>query len=451
MIKTLKIKHFRGFYQEECVEFALPNGKAGSGITLLVGPNNTGKTTVIEALLLNNGKKLNKGERHGNAKAVIIITDCDKNSIKYTNVNNGSGISVTGSNVFRPEPIAAKRSMGYRFNGKWSFNALVDISRGTDIRNSREFDIGPILKTILEEPQKKELFDKYMKGLIPHFTDWTIDTEEDNGNDYIEYKTKKCKHKSYLLGDGVISLFRIVAHLIHEENTTLIIDEPELSLHPAAQKRLSELLSDLTKSRQIILSTHSTYFFNWNDFVNGAQIIRFNKAGDEKCTSSRLESNKDYGKFIDNNILSYQKPHLLDVAAKEILFSDNILFLEGQEDVGLIKKWLSDNNIPQNFDIFGYGVGGETNIKLFLEMAKDLNILRVGAIYDKNTQSYKNDKKNYPDYLLLELPTNDIRDKDGESDKKKVEGIFNQKGVLKDKYNKEFRAIMENVIKFLSP
>ncbi len=49
-IKAIEIYGFRGFAAKQRVELALPNGKPGSGLTLIVGPNNSGKSTVVEAL-----------------------------------------------------------------------------------------------------------------------------------------------------------------------------------------------------------------------------------------------------------------------------------------------------------------------------------------------------------------------------------------------------------------
>jgi predicted ATP-dependent endonuclease of OLD family len=48
-IVTLAISGLRGFASDQTLSLAIPNGKPGSGLTVLVGPNNGGKSTVIEA------------------------------------------------------------------------------------------------------------------------------------------------------------------------------------------------------------------------------------------------------------------------------------------------------------------------------------------------------------------------------------------------------------------
>ena len=50
LISTLDIIGFRGFAQEQTLHFAQPTGAVGSGLTIIVGPNNGGKSTIIESL-----------------------------------------------------------------------------------------------------------------------------------------------------------------------------------------------------------------------------------------------------------------------------------------------------------------------------------------------------------------------------------------------------------------
>jgi predicted ATPase len=52
-------------------------------------------------------------------------------------------------------------------------------------------------------------------------------------------------HSSEGLGDGVISLM-FIADALHDspEGSMLVIDEPELSLHPSLLRRLSRVLAE---------------------------------------------------------------------------------------------------------------------------------------------------------------------------------------------------------------
>ncbi len=86
----------------------------------------------------------------------------------------------------------------------------------------------------------------------------------------------------------------------------------------------------------------------------------------------------------------------------------------------------------------------------FLEMAKDLGLQKIAALYDKDTNGcFENDKISYPAFLLRELPTVDIRDKPESGNKPKKQGVFDEKGNIKEEFKDKFRKIMGEFISFL--
>jgi AAA15 family ATPase/GTPase len=49
-IEKLEIEGFRGFSRSENLPFAVPNDRSGSGLTIITGANNSGKSTIVETL-----------------------------------------------------------------------------------------------------------------------------------------------------------------------------------------------------------------------------------------------------------------------------------------------------------------------------------------------------------------------------------------------------------------
>lgn len=74
------------------------------------------------------------------------------------------------------------------------------------------------------------------------------------------FQTKFAKYSEAVAGSGEIAVFRLVREVLAAENYSLILlDEPEVSLHPGAQHRLKEFLLDQIKKKkhQVVLTSHS--------------------------------------------------------------------------------------------------------------------------------------------------------------------------------------------------
>ena len=286
-LKNLTIEYFRGFYEPQLIEFAIPTMKSGSGLTIIVGPNNSGKSTILEALkkfTKRDKPQLTENERHINGSSKLKLVNT-KHEEKIIETYGGS------NTVYEGEKIYPTQNDFYLINARRYWRQFFspdsidedDYKSRISSRVSGEFidddsDFGPLISNIEKDANKKQKFDTLMKNLLPNFHSWTIELNEDNRN-YIKYTTGiGDTHISKYWGDGTINLFKIIAPLVEENSKEIIvIDEPELSLHPQLQKRLVKLLSEYSKNKQIILMTHSPYFVRWEDFENGAKIIRLNK------------------------------------------------------------------------------------------------------------------------------------------------------------------------------
>lgn len=81
-IKDISIEGFRGFGAKGTMELAVPNNESGSGLTIIVGPNNAGKSTIIEAFhVLSKRKNPSLAESKRNKLANELV------SIQITNIN----------------------------------------------------------------------------------------------------------------------------------------------------------------------------------------------------------------------------------------------------------------------------------------------------------------------------------------------------------------------------
>ena len=143
-----------------------------------------------------------------------------------------------------------------------------------------------------------------------------------------------------------------------------------------------------------------------------------------------LKKYDNYKKLIKGS--NWQQPFLMDIVAKEIFFHDNILFVEGQEDVGLLKQ---DNQLSDSVNLFGYGVRGINAFEFAFQLAKDLGVKKAGVLLDAGVDedSIKNElETNFTDveYKVIQWNKEDIRDKERYEQKRKT-GYFDRSGVKK--------------------
>jgi len=91
------------------------------------------------------------------------------------------------------------------------------------------------------------------------------------------------------LSDGTLRFMCLVAALLHPKfSATIIIDEPELGLHPYAIALLSDLIRHVSREKQIIIATQSATFL---DHFEPDDIIVIDRT-DDYSVFKRLESDQ---------------------------------------------------------------------------------------------------------------------------------------------------------------
>ncbi|HTN46349.1 MAG TPA: AAA family ATPase [Flavipsychrobacter sp.] len=221
-----------------------------NGITTLVGPNGTGKTQLLRGLK----KALTS---HGNGKKIRYISAGRLGIMEFYRSNYDGQRS---SPDFDRAEFGNKQSVTARHQNETISGDFATLSERTDI-------------LIKVQERLRKLFKRDI------FIDW------DNGNLRVFF-SRVGEPKYYSSGreaSGLLHIAAILAALYDDEVGCLLIDEPEVSLHPQLQ---SFLLNEMvkvagpnteTRKKLLVISTHSTEFIEVNSVNKLASVVFCNE------------------------------------------------------------------------------------------------------------------------------------------------------------------------------
>lgn len=441
MITKIGCIGYRGFSNFQELPLAIPNGKKGSGLTVLVGPNSGGKSTLVECFSKINQHEpsFTEGKRNkfANDKVKIEIHYDGKMGTLQTVESGGSETTwippydkpliyyIPSRRVFNP------------FFGKGMWDRLTFI-QNPEISQFRGNPLNNFTMRLFDANRNSSMeFNELFWKILGKELHWTID-QDDSGQYYIKIqKADTIFHNSEGLGEGVVSLLFIVDALFQAQpNELIVIDEPELSLHPQLQKRLLDAILETTKKVQIVISTHSPMMISIDSIINNGQIARVHEIKGNSTISHIDETCRQYFKSSLNNIYN---PHIFGNDARACFFAeDGVLITEGQEDVVLIPRLLEKLEISDHISLFGFGAGGASNIKNIAYILKCLGFSNICALFDgdKKEECAKfNQEFEQFGYKAWSLPADDIRDKEKHESGAK-QGILDKNCQIKSEIDK---------------
>lgn len=158
----------------------------------------------------------------------------------------------------------------------------------------------------------------------------------------------------------------------------LIVDEPEIYLHPDVQRQLLGILRDINPD--ILLASHSTEIMGEAD---PGEILLVDKS---KRSAERLKNVEGIQKALES-VGSVQNITLTQLAR-----SRKILFVEGMNDYKIIRRFSRKLNFPElstGIDITAFESGGFSSWEKIKSLAWGFNrtigtSLFIGAIYDRD-------------------------------------------------------------------
>ena len=332
MIKSIKIENFKCF-KENLVKL--------NKVSLLLGTNSGGKSSLIQALLLSK-MSLDSVSKGDNKSLDLITNDYGLNLHSFDEIIYQDAAADLFSielefqdhiSTIGYKPTDDNNVVEMNFKGQTGnfTSPLVYLSadrmisryqKSGDINNIRLGESNEYLGYIVEKGRQKNVIRIHAERNHWDYKDTSVlDIQINNWLDYIlpnsRVTAKNSSDDNYfslLFGDtsrhqtnvgyGISFILPIiVAGLIAEEDTILVVENPELHLHPQAQSNMAAFLAVIASSGvQVVIETHSEHivngfrkailydknplknkdltinYFNFNGFCNIEEVVLNEKA-----------------------------------------------------------------------------------------------------------------------------------------------------------------------------
>ena len=191
-------------------------------------------------------------------------------------------------------------------------------------------------------------------------------------------------------------------------NFILAIEEPELYLHPNGQRKMMNVLRNISKNDQVLICTHSNFFVDMFDYQNIIIVNRDNsgptnvfQVTEEIFKTEDEESRKRLKK-------TFRYLSLFDLSRSEMFFSRKVVLVEGDTENFIVPFWASRlAQKDKSYDFSSNNIcviecGGKTNIHIFMRVLNKFKIPYV-VIHDIDPIDFPEDKEGKRDQEKAKL------------------------------------------------
>jgi putative ATP-dependent endonuclease of OLD family len=157
------------------------------------------------------------------------------------------------------------------------------------------------------------------------------------------------------------------------DSVIFAMEEPELFLHPHAQRRLAASLREIanTPEHQVFVCTHSTYFVDLEHYKEVAIITKHcPEKGScvQQCTYDLFE-----GENIEERKKRFHMAQWINPDRGEMFFAQRVVFVEGETEK-VVLPFLAEKLGVFNSDVSFIDCGSKHNLPLYIAIANAFKI-----------------------------------------------------------------------------
>jgi predicted ATP-dependent endonuclease of OLD family len=184
------------------------------------------------------------------------------------------------------------------------------------------------------------------------------------------------------LGEGVQNALVLAILQTFEERrkqgAILLIEEPEMFLHPHLQRFLYKTIREIARTNQVIYTTHSPHFVSVPEYED-VVIVRKGRDGTSVRRSDLPTNSRRKEKLIKE----------LDPERNELFFAQRLLLVEGDTEKLALPEYAK--RLDLDLDREGatiVEVGGKRNLPEFAQIAASFEI-PTAVVYDSDSSDFK--------------------------------------------------------------
>ena len=323
-IEKVHIKNIRGIKD---LELSFKKDNKILDVIVLAGVNGSGKTTILEAIkdfFYNENVNYDELEK-SNVNLDIFLEEFEKYSsynlkrVKFLNTfhykksdNNTSSQNQTINNFESLAKIIYVPAENNFEKVKTDTTTLLRISQFINIINSNVIKDIPsyiatrrnYLATIEEDLTMKEITNKVINEINGIFDILELDVklkgfskDEKTLPIFENSAGEEFDINDLSSGEKQLFLRTLSIKMLEPNNSIILIDEPELSLHPKWQQRIIEVYKKIGENNQIIVATHSPHILGSVSNENIFILYRNENEKIETKTGDKLDSS--YGQPVE--------------------------------------------------------------------------------------------------------------------------------------------------------
>ena len=322
-IKNLHIKEFKGLRD---ISINFEKNDKPLDLVVLAGSNGSGKTRVLESIkdyfesyidiqaikIINNLQIFFEKEEKecidkiGSEKYFYSNLEYFSLNDKKENLNDSSYLVIKKNLLILPKIIYVPTEINFQkmdvasttLVQEYKFINIVDTNLIKDIPS---YIATKMISAMLKNKNEKvgDVQKKVFNEINEIFENLSIDVKvedisQDGRNITLFTNSSGDEFDINELSSGEKQLFlrTLAIKMLNPENSIILIDEPELSLHPKWQQRIVDVYKKIGKNNQIIIATHSPHILG---SVKKENIMLLDKDDEGKIGVKTIDEYDSYG------------------------------------------------------------------------------------------------------------------------------------------------------------